>query len=171
MLRGICRQLIHLPTAAGKTVIFAHLTKRLNCRTLVLAPMLELLEQARDKIQMICPELEVGLVNANSKEFDKQIVVSSIQSARQPENLKQLQQQQFKLCIADEAHFFAANSPRIVLESLGFSKGCKDRLLTGFSATPFRNDNKGLGEVFDEVVYKKTIKELIALEYLCSLKE
>lgn len=167
---GVCRQLIHLPTAAGKTVIFAHLTNRLNCRTLVLAPMLELLEQAKDKIKMICPELEVGLVNANSKEFDYQVVVSSIQSARQPENLKQLQKQQFKLCIADEAHFFAADSPRTVLESLGFSKGCKGSLLAGFSATPFRNDNKGLGEVFDEVVYKKTIKDLIALGFLCQPK-
>lgn len=167
--KGITRQLVHLATAAGKTVIFAHLIQQKNCRTLVLAHTLELLEQARDKIQMICPGLDVGLVNANSKEFNKPVVVSTIQSARQPENLKQLQTQGFELLIYDEAHRAGNDSARLVLDSLGFGKGTK-RLLAGFSATPFRNDSKGLGEVFEKIVYHKSIKDLISLGYLCQPK-
>lgn len=163
---GITRQLVHMATGSGKTVVFAFLAKQKNCKTLVLAHTLELLEQARDKIKMICPSLEVGLVNANSKEFDKQVVVSSIQSARQPENLRQLQAQGFELLIYDESHRAASESSEIVLGALGFGKETK-RLLVGFSATPFRNDKKELGEIFEKVVYHKSIKDLVCLGFLC----
>jgi superfamily II DNA or RNA helicase len=166
---GIARQLVHLATAAGKTVIFAHLIQQKCCRTLVLAHTLELLEQARDKIQMICPSLDVGLVNAHNKEFNKSIVVSTIQSARQADNLKHLQDQDFELCIYDECHRSASESSRSVLDALDFGKGTK-RLLAGFSSTPYRNDSRGLGEVFDEVVYHKSIKDLIEVGYLCQPK-
>ncbi len=165
-IQGINRQLVHLPTAAGKTVIFAHLIQLLQRKTLVLAHTCELLNQAKEKIQMIAPGIDVGIVNANSKEFNKSVVVSSIQSAKQPETLAELQRQGFSLCIYDEAHRAAALSPRQILSSLGFSQS-SENLLVGFSATPFRTDNKGLGEIFDEVVYKKTIKDLIELGFLC----
>jgi ATP-dependent helicase IRC3 len=165
--QGVGRQLVHLPTAAGKTVIFSNLIQQLNRKTLVLAHTYELLDQAKDKIEMITPGIDVGIVNADSKEFDSHVVVSSIQSARQPETLAELQRQGFSLCIYDEAHRAAALSPRHILSSLGFF-GSTENLLVGFSATPFRTDNKGLGEVFDEVVYKKTIKDLINLGFLCN---
>ena len=167
--KEMTRQLVHLPTASGKTVIFAHLIREKNCRTLVLAHTNELIDQAKEKIQMICPDLEVGLVNAFKKEFDKPVIVSTIQSARQPENLKQLQSQNFELLIYDEAHRSATESAQFVLESLGFGKGTK-HLLMGFSATPLRNDGKGLGEVFDTVVYHKSIQWMIDQGYLCPPK-
>lgn len=166
---GTTRQLVHLPMASGKTIIFSHLIQQKKCRTLVLAHTIELLEQAREKIQMICPGLSVGLVSANSKEFENQVVVSSIQSARQIENLKQLQAQNFDLLIYDEAHHAASDSARFVLESVDFWKGTK-RLLVGFSATPMRNDGRGLGEVFDGVVFKKSIKWMIEEGFLCPPK-
>lgn len=164
--QGINTQLIQMATGAGKTVVFANLIQQKNCRTLVVAHTLELLDQAKNKINMICPELEVGLVNAESREFHKQVVVSTIQSARQPENLKQLQAQGFELLIYDEAHRCASSSSRYVLDALDFGKETK-RLLTGFTATGYRNDDKGLGEVFQKVVFNKSIKDLIDLGYLC----
>lgn len=167
--QGISRQLVHLPTAAGKTVIFSHLIQKTGYRTLVLAHTVELLEQARDKIQMICPGLDIGLVNAKNKEFDKPVVVSTIQSARQTDNLKQLQDQDFELLIYDECHRGASDSSRHVLEALDFGKKT-NRLLVGFTATPYRTDSRGLGEIFDELVYRKSIKDLINLGYLCQPK-
>ena len=158
--RGISRQLVHLPTAAGKTVIFAHLIKLLIRKTIVLAHACELLGQAKEKINMIAPDLDVGIVKASCKEYDKPIVITSIQSARQSEILAELQKQGFELCIYDEAHRAAALSPRHILSSLGFYES-SDNLLVGFSATPFRTDSKGRGEVFDKIVYKKSIKEMI----------
>lgn len=167
--QGISRLLIHLPTAAGKTVIFAHLIQQLQKKTLILAHTCELLDQAKDKIKMVSPGIDIGIVNGNFKEFNRSIVISSIQSARQPETLTELKNQGFTLCIYDEAHRAAASTPRHILSQLAFHKG-SENLLVGFSATPFRTDNKGLGEVFDEIAYKKTIKDLIDLGFLCQPK-
>ena len=163
---GHHRQLISLPTGSGKTVIFAHLIKELEGRALVLAHTNELLQQAKDKINMVCPELHVGIVNGYSKEFDASVVVSSIQSARIDQNLDELKRQGFKVLIYDECHHSVSDTSRMVLDELGFGAQT-DRLLVGFTATAFRNDGKGLGEVFDVVTYERTIKEMIEEEYLC----
>ena len=112
--KGQFRQLVTLPTGSGKTVIFSYLVKDLNGSALILAHTNELLEQAREKIEMICSGLKVGIVNGEYKEFDERIVVASIQSARQPQNLSRLIDRDFDLVIADEAHHFAAESHRKV---------------------------------------------------------
>ena len=78
----------------------------MGVRALVIAHTNELLDQAREKINMICPNLDVGLVNGFQKEFDKSVVVSSIQSARIPKNLEKLKSQGFQLLVYDEAHHF-----------------------------------------------------------------
>ena len=48
---GKRRLLVHLPTGAGKTVIFSHLARLARRQVLVLAHREELLTQARDKLQ------------------------------------------------------------------------------------------------------------------------
>jgi superfamily II DNA or RNA helicase len=106
---GVRRQVVHLPTAAGKTVIFASLIDRAikknpSIRVLVLAFSTDHLGQARAKLNMISPGLGVGIVDADHKEFDRQVVISSVQSARVPGNLAQLQAQGFSICIVDECH-------------------------------------------------------------------
>ena len=165
--KGINRQLVHMGTGAGKTVCFASLTAQMKCRTLVLAHTRELLFQAKEKIEMICPESDIGIVQEGQKEFDRSIVISSIQSASREGTLEHLQQQGFKLCIYDEAHRSGSESARNVLSALGFLEDSPEKLLVGWTSTPFRNGPKGLGAVFQQVVYRKTVKDLIDLGYLC----
>ena len=165
--KGIKRQLVNMGTGAGKTVVFANLIRQKNCKTLVLAHTRELLAQAREKIEMICPGSDIGIVQEGQKEFDRNIVISSIQSASREGILEHLKQQDFKLCIYDESHRAGSDSARQVLSTLGFLDDSSEKLLVGFTATPFRNGPKGLGAVFRQVVYRKTVKDLIDLGYLC----
>ncbi len=165
--KGVTRQLVHMATGAGKTCVFSALTKQLNCKTLILAHTKELLSQAKEKIEMIYPGSDVGIVQEGQKEFDRKIVISSIQSACREGTLEQLKHQDFTLCIYDECHRSGNDSSRHVLTELGFLGDSSKGLLVGFTATPFRQGPKGLGAVFQQVVYRKSVKQLIDLGYLC----
>ncbi|HLY68385.1 MAG TPA: DEAD/DEAH box helicase [Puia sp.] len=171
-LAGKCRLLVSISTGTGKTIIFAWLIKQIKtyikkskCRVLVIAHTTELLDQNYNKILMCNPNLDIGRVDGDHKKFDKEVVICSIQAAAVPANLEKLLEQNFDLLIYDEAHRAATASARYVIEYLGFGKGTK-KLLVGFTATAFRNDGKGLGEVFDHVVYEKDIKYFIEHGYL-----
>ena len=48
---------------------------------------------------------------------------------------------------------------------MGFGEA-SSKLLIGFTATAFRKDDKGLGEIFDHIVYEKNTSDLIDMDYL-----
>src|SRR3990167_9487562 len=167
--KGIRRQIISLPPGSGKTVIFASIIKDTGMRALVFVHTRELLEQAQDKIKMIAPGLGVGLVDGDHKQFDSPVVICSIQAAGYESNLSKLIKQDFELIIADECHHFATDKTRKILNALGVGEKT-NKLLVGFTATPSRNDNKGLGEVFDQIVFERDINFMIKNGYLCPPK-
>jgi superfamily II DNA or RNA helicase len=78
-----------LPTGAGKTVVFAHLTAwwRANhrSRVLVLAHRDELVNQAAEKLQAIAPHLSVGIVKGARNEVNRDVIVASVQTLRSAE--------------------------------------------------------------------------------------
>ena len=78
---GIHRQMVVLPTGAGKTVVFSELIKRKQLKTLVIAHRVELLEQARQKLKQIAPDIDAGIFCGDEKCHDKQVTIASIQSA------------------------------------------------------------------------------------------
>jgi DNA repair protein RadD len=75
-----------LPTASGKTHIIATICNdavtRWKGRVLVLAHVKELLQQAADKLQLVCPDVTVGVYSAGlgCRETDKSVIVAGIQS-------------------------------------------------------------------------------------------
>jgi len=75
-----------IPTGGGKTPVLATLCKNAvvdwNGRVLILAHVKELLEQAKDKLNRICPEVPVGVYSAGLKRRDTQepVIVAGIQS-------------------------------------------------------------------------------------------
>ena len=118
--KGHHRQLVSMPTASGKTIVFANMIKTCPGRVLVLVHTHELMQQAKEKIEMVCDNVDVGLVYADQKEFDTQVVISTIQAAGHESTLEQLVKQDFVICITDECHHFAADGARYVLDKLGF---------------------------------------------------
>ncbi len=162
--RGVSRQLIALPTGTGKTIVFAHLIKERSGRALILAHRDELIRQAVDKLEMVAPELrdDVGVVKAERNDVDKRVVVASVQTVTQPRRLDALGS--FETVVVDEAHHAAAPSYRRILDTLN------PDLLLGFTATPERTDRKSLYDVFQRIVYRKTLLEMIGAGYCCDLR-
>jgi ATP-dependent helicase IRC3 len=166
-LRGIRRPLIALPTGSGKTIVFAHLASYRRGRTLILAHRDELIQQAADKLAMVDPTLELGIVKAGQDEHDMPVVVASVQTLSRTRRLERLTPD-FQTIIIDEGHHAWADSYRKILTYCRAFEA-DGPLTLGVTATPQRGDHESLGEIFQEIVYQKTIIDLIPT-YLCDLR-
>ena len=164
---GIKKQLVVLPTGAGKTVLFAHLpiVRNDSLPMLVLAHRTELLQQAKNKIESMNPELSVGIEKAESKAGKADVVVASVQTLGRGNSnrIEGFEQDYFKTIIIDEAHHAAASSYQKILNYFN-----SDYVL-GVTATPQRSDSVRLVDTFDEIVYYKSIEDLINDGWLCPL--
>jgi len=165
--KGINKQLVVLPTGAGKTVIFSHLPqfKKDSLPMLVLAHRAELLYQAKEKISWSNPELDIQIEQADNIAGYCDVVVASVPTLGRAESERILKypKDYFKSIVIDEAHHAAAPTYRRILDYFNAP------FVLGVTATPQRSDNTRLTDVFDEIVYYKTIQDLIEDGYLCTL--
>jgi len=165
--KGINKQLVVLPTGSGKTVIFSHLPqfKQNSLPMLVLAHRAELLYQAKEKISWSNPELDIQIEQADNVAGYCDVVVASVPTLGRAESERILKypKDYFKSIVIDEAHHAAAPTYRRILDYFNAP------FVLGVTATPQRSDNTRLTDVFDEIVYYKTIQNLIEDGYLCSL--
>ena len=169
--RGVRRQVVVLPTGAGKTPMFVSLAARKNVRTLILAHRDELISQAADKVRMWWPDADLGIVKAARNEvWAQDVVVASIQSLS-PRRLVQLGQ--FGLVVGDEFHHANSTSWGKVLDHFGCGPTVRRSdgpLLLGVTATPNRADGKGLDKVADEIVFERDLLWAIRSGYLCDIR-
>ena len=173
--RGVKRMVISLPTGAGKTVIFSRLAAQAERQVLVLAHREELLTQAKNKLERTLEsmglegsvEIEQGEKRASP---DAKIAVCSIRSLH-PERLgRMMKGRDLELIIYDECHHAAATDNKRVLEQIGCFEHDWGGTLLGFTATTRRGDGQGLDDVFEEIIYSRTIGQMIADEYLTPLR-
>jgi superfamily II DNA or RNA helicase len=157
---GLRRPAVVLPTGMGKTVIFAAMVDewlrdpfKLPGAILILVHREELATQTAEKIHMVNPDVSVGVVKAERNELDKTVLVGSVQTLARENRRRQLPP--VGLVIVDECHHAAADSYLKILEHVGaFADGA---LAVGFTATMDRSDRRGLGNVWQDVVYRKDI--------------
>jgi superfamily II DNA or RNA helicase len=169
---GTRRLLVHLPTGAGKTVIFSHLASMAKRQVLVLAHREELLTQAKDKLERALAgtatvAVERGALRAPAS---AKVLVCSLRSLHEERLARVMRDRDFGLVVYDECHHAAAEDNLRVLRQLGiFEPGFTGTLL-GFTATTARGDGQGLDSVFEQIVYSRTLPELIEDGYLSTLR-
>jgi superfamily II DNA or RNA helicase len=169
--QGVRRQLVVLPTGAGKTIVAAALSVKASGRVLMLVHRDELVQQSVEKFGYIWPEQSIGVVKAERDEHDRRVVVASVQTLQHKRRRDRLDKDEFSLVIVDEAHHSPAASYRQTLEDLGFLPDpSAGRLLLGITATPMRGDGIGLKGVFEKIVYRRSISDLVRAGYLADVK-
>lgn len=170
--RGVLRPAVVLPTGTGKTVVFTHLSVAWHAgptwagRVLILVHRDELAEQTLAKLHDVAPHLSVGVVKAARNDVNAHVIVASVQTLQNPLRLAQLRE--VGLVIVDECHHATAESYRFILRKLGCYDG--RAVAAGFTATMHRSDGASLGDVWQEVVYEKSITWAIQRGYLCDVK-
>lgn len=165
--KGTVRQLVVLPTGAGKTVIFSHLPqfKQNSLPMLVLAHREELLHQAKDKISWSNPDISIEIEQGENYAGYADVVVASVPTLgrSQSTRIEKYSKDYFKSIVIDEAHHAAAPSYRRIIDYFS------TEFILGVTATPQRSDSVRLTDVFQEIVYYKTIQDLIEDGYLSPL--
>jgi superfamily II DNA or RNA helicase len=179
------RPAVVLPTGSGKTVIFAHLVQEFVTlgratstpyRVVILVHRDELADQAIDKIRSLAPGVSVGKVKAADNDVYADVMVCSVQTLARPRRLQQLMAQApatIGLVVIDEAHHAAADSYRRIMGELGCFSGLRDGIGTrtvGFTATLKRGDGVGLGDVWENVVFTRSVLWMISRGYLTDVR-
>jgi superfamily II DNA or RNA helicase len=156
---GVRRLCLVLPTGGGKTVVAAEIIRRAvtrGRRVLFLAHRRELLEQTINKLGAAGVH-DVGLVLAGAKASYRPhaaVQVASVQT------LVRRVMPPADLVFVDEAHHSNAGSYEKILASYPGAK------VLGLTATPVRDDGRGLNEQYDEALVVATPRELIAEGHL-----
>jgi DNA repair protein RadD len=155
---GARAPLLVLPTGGGKTICFAAITSSASergRRVLILVHRRELIAQASRKLTIA--GVEHGIIAAGFPASDQPVQVASVQTlARRIERITWSPD----LIIIDEAHHATAGS---WLSSLNH---WPDALRLGVTATPLRQDGRGLGAVFDQLVLGPSVAELISQGFI-----
>lgn len=150
--------LVVLATGLGKTQIASGVVERVDGRCLWLAHRTELLDQARERLELVTGE-PVEIEKAHLRAGDARIVVASVQTMAQQRRLEEWGKDDFALVVFDEAHHAPAVSYRRPLDYFNAK-------VLGLTATPDRADERALGKIFDDVPYIMDIAEGINAGYL-----
>lgn len=156
--QGARAPLLVCPTGAGKTVMFSAITAGAvdrGRRVLILVHRRELIRQASAKLSLA--DVPHGIIAAGFPASDEPVQVASVQSlARRLER----QHWQPDLIVIDEAHHAVAGTWSSVLSHWPHAY----RL--GVTATPIRQDGRGLGAVFDHLVKGPSVATLTSQGHL-----
>lgn len=160
--KGKKSPLLVMPTGAGKTVVFAAISKAISDNeknVLILVHRRELIDQASKKLKAI--GVDHGVIAAKYKSSQNNIQIASVQTL-----VRRLVTNTFNpnYIIIDEAHHAAAGSWQKIIEHF------KDAFKIGCTATPIRLDGRGLADYFDDLVLGPGVAKLIKQEYLAPYK-
>ena len=177
-LSGEQRNLLVLPTGAGKTYISSRYRAQIPGRTLMISHRREIIYQTAKTLESVTG-IPLGIVMGKENGITADTIIASIQSLARRSRLLQLPED-LDLIVIDEAHHTAANSYKRLLYRYGLidkftcginnAKGItplfsEHRELLGVTATPNRTDEIELDPFFDAIPFRLSTLDLIP-EYL-----
>jgi superfamily II DNA or RNA helicase len=148
-IRSGGRPVLCAPTGSGKTVMSVEIIKRLGVPTLFLAHRREIIQQAARSLEFLGLRNQVGMIMAGEPAWPEMLVqVASIQT------LMRRPKPEARLVVVDEVHHCIAKS---WAETIGAYPGVP---VVGLSATPWRLDGRGLGQIFDSIIVAAYMDDL-----------
>jgi DNA repair protein RadD len=157
------KQILVLPTGAGKSIILSQIANQLDGNVLVVQPSKELLAQNLDKLRALGGEACVYSASFNSKEIGK-ITYATIGSLK----AKEFTNSNIKYIIQDEAHLCTQENSNLskFIKELGIKN------VLGLTATPLylkttmtgsqlKMMNRVQGKMYSKICHVTQISELV----------
>lgn len=154
--------LLYHATGTGKTVTAVEDAKAVGKRTLFIAHTKELIDQAKEKFDLLWKDVDTGIFMGDIKEKEADVVCASIQSLSG--NLEQFNKDDFKYIIIDEAHHASANSYGKILEYF------EAEFTLGLTATPERADGEDILNIFKNVAHKMDLETSVKNNYAAEIR-
>lgn len=142
------------PVGSGKTVMFSNIIAssiKLGKKAMVIAHRQELIDQASEKLKAYGVEHGVIMADDYRSNSHLPVQVASIDTLRNRPQWNNWPD----FIVIDEAHRSRAHSYMNYLDK------CPKAKVLGVTATPYRLDGKGLGDIFEEMITVTTTKRLI----------
>ena len=152
------KYLIQLATGLGKTIIFTKLSDYISGKMLILSHKIELVYQPLKYLN--CSYAVEHLTHKSN--YNEKVISTTVQTFIK--RYKKFDPDYFEMIVIDECHH---SSAKIFKEIIDYFKPKK---LLGFSATPNRADNIRLDNIFDEIIFERSIQWGILNKYLCGIK-
>lgn len=205
------RDLVHMPTGSGKTIVFMYIASvyvEREERVLIIVHREHLIQQVLERFGEFYPAVDIGVVRGTVAEWDRDVVVASIHTIHRHVDFMPTD---FALVVTDEAHrcisptymkvykrlglinhsvldelsyktmqevddqgrrirkSFKTQVKKLAESFEGIESDDRFRKHLGFTATPQRTDNIGLGIIFSGVAYKVKLSTMIIEKRLCDL--
>lgn len=161
--------MVVVATGGGKTTIIAQLLKEtilFTHRVLVITHTEEIVKQIQSTIEEQC-KIPVGVVMGKMDDIKAHIIVATRQSLGAKRLSRMLDYMPFNITVIDEAHHATAENTYGEIVKMLLVKNSKMKLV-GFTATPNRNDQKGL---FDEIVFSWSILDGVQAGFLVPIRQ
>lgn len=157
---GVRRVLLVSPTGSGKTTIAAaliHAAEVRRSRSVFLAHRKELIDQCSARLDSL--GVQHGIVMAKHRRY-RPLELTQVASVQ---TLARRELPPAEIVIVDEAHHARAGTYGKILDAYPHAA------IVGLTATPWRQDGRGLGELFRAIVVAATPVQLLADGYLVPL--
>ena len=161
-IKGKRKILLVAPTGSGKTVVASEMIRRVvaggkSC--LFVAHRRELIMQCSNKLHDFGVNHGVLMADKSPTPMAS-CQVASIQTFTSRVDRDDFIKPEADLIIIDEAHRSASDSFKNLLREYPHA------YVIGLTATPIRNDGRGLGNIYEKIVQCSTVKELTEKGYL-----
>jgi superfamily II DNA or RNA helicase len=162
LIRNDIRKIILvLPTGAGKTVVASSMIHSMLAKdkqALFLAHRKELIDQCCEKLARW--GVPYSVIKADDKRYDpgKPVQVASIQTL-----IRRKVWPHADVIFIDECHRSVSRSYRKIID---FYREANNPPVIGLTATPYRADGRGLGELYEDLVVSTSTRQLCDDGYL-----
>lgn len=163
--RGENKAMLVSATGTGKTYASAFEVRKRNPKKfLFIVHRFQIAKDAKETYERVFNDSTItfGLLGGGKKQIHKDFLFATFDSLYSKDRFKSFKPDEFDYIVVDEVHKAGAETYSEIISYF------KPKFLLGMTATPWRNDDKDIFELFDDnLVHEVTLQDALNEELVC----